>query len=159
MMTTCRVLYLSDSPGRTQIWWECSPTVTNAIGCTAAHDRWVGLMWSFLYSRISIAHRVLMSLKKTCCSVLQCVAVCCRIVFSCDWKKCVAVCCSVLQDRVLMSLEKVPRGKRVPLDWHTHYIYTQLYTLTVLSALWLDPKTISPFSNSASASYDRWIRW
>ena len=25
-MTTCRVLYLSDSPGRTQICWEFSPT-------------------------------------------------------------------------------------------------------------------------------------
>jgi len=56
-MTTCRVLYLSDSPGSTQICWEFSPTVACQIDtytCTYTFTNTYTYTYAYMYMFIYI---------------------------------------------------------------------------------------------------------
>jgi len=88
-----------------------------------------------------------------CCSVLQCVAVCCRALQSarctCDSNTCVAVCCSVLQcvtvccsalqsARCTCDSKKCLNHISILQDTSRHYVVTPLEFYTTLSRILYD---------------------
>jgi len=112
-MTTCRVLYLSDSPGRTQICWESPPTERTTMWLETRMeslcDFWeIPIFCVFCACvRESVCVCTCACVWETVCVLLVCLSLsmvcdfwkilahtmwwCCSVFY------CVAVCCNVLQ--------------------------------------------------------------